>query len=380
MTRMTESTYDGMRQETGIPDLTGILSDDLRNKPASKREARQKGCPDYRGLLHMGLNENAFGMAPSAKKAAIDAAMKGNYYEDFMSRDLKKQIAETLHVNPEGIMTGAGSSPLIEYLGQAFLNPGDEVLMCRTFYAFVDMAQMRSAKEVIVPLTKDYRYNLPGMLSAVTEKTKMAVITNPNNPTGQYVSCDEIRNFIEALPKNIVVVVDEAYIQFATAPDCRTVLSLIDEFPDHPIIVLRTFSKYYGMAGLRAGFLVTQPAILDWLDAVSESETSLTAQAAAEAALKEQDYYRDCKRKIVEGIDYITRELTALGCDVFPTQTNFIMFDPHEDPQVIRQKLIERGILIATPMFCRVTVGTMDDNRAFIACMKDILKELRKAA
>ncbi|MCH4190698.1 MAG: histidinol-phosphate aminotransferase family protein [Butyrivibrio sp.] len=351
-----------------------IFSRSVLEKPESQRASRSNASLDLTRLMRLGWNENPYGMAPEVLKTIQEAARKGHLYQDFWCRDVKKAIADFYGMTPENVIMGAGSSPLIEMTGQAFINPGDEVLMCPTFAAFNDMTEVRLGRVVTVPLKENKGYDLNGLLKAVTPRTKMVVICNPNNPTGQYIPYEEIVSFMEKLPEDIVVFFDEAYIEFATAPDCRSAVPLISQMPDKPIIVSRTFSKYYGMAGVRCGYLLCSRELAAGISRIPGSWVSRDAQAGAVAALKEQKYYQSTKKQIVEGVAYLERELAALGCTVYHTQTNFIMFDPHIDCEKVREEIIERGILISIPMLCRVSVGTETENEYFIQCMKDILK------
>lgn len=359
-------------------DTEKIFSKVVLTKPESQRASHssKQAMPDH--LVRMGLNENPYGMAPKVLEAINESAKYSNQYPDFLTRKLKESLADFYHVTPDYIVTGSGSSPMIELTGEAFLNPDDEVLMCPTFGAFTDMAEVRLSKSVIVPLLPDKRYDLDGLLKAVTPKTKMVVICNPNNPTGQYRSYDDIKAFIEKLPKTVVVFMDEAYIEYATAPDCRSMLPLVTEMPDRPIVISRTFSKYYGMAGIRAGYVICQPEIAAGYQKLPFSMVPKPAQDGAIVALGEQDFYQEAKKKAVAGLRYLEDELEKLGCEVWRTQSNFILFDPHCDCAYVKDALLERGVQIASPMLLRVSVGTQENNEYFIRCMREILAEVNK--
>ncbi|MCM1090530.1 MAG: histidinol-phosphate aminotransferase family protein [Butyrivibrio sp.] len=357
-----------------------IFSNNVLEKPETKRAARSNAMLDISKLIRMGWNENPYGMSPKTLEANLEAAQKGNFYQDFWCRDMKNKIAEVQNVSVKNLVVGAGSSPLIEIVGQAFLNPEDEVLMCPTFAAFIDMAEINLGNVVVVPLCEDMSYNLDGLAEAVTPKTKMIVVCNPNNPTGGYLSYNKIVEFINKVPKDVVLLFDEAYIEFATAPDCKSTIPLVFEMTDRPIIVMRTFSKYYGMAGVRAGYIVANEELVAGITKVPGSWIPAAAQASVVAALSEPEYYLECKRKIVEGREYLTTEMAQLGCKVYPSQSNFIMFDPHCDCAMVREKLIEKGILISAPLFCRVSVSTRENNELFIKYLKEILDEAKAAA
>lgn len=356
-----------------------IFSKAVLEKPESKRSASTTFLTNeqFDSRIRMGWNENPYGMAPGALKALECAAEHSAWYENFFATDLKQELADKYDLKIQNIITGAGSSPLIQLAGEAFLNPGDEVLLCPTFAAFYDMAQTYLAKLVMVPLKEDMGYDLEGLKKAVTDHTKMIVITNPNNPTGQYIPYDTLRDFIVSLPKDIVIFIDEAYIEFATAEDCQTVMPLIREMPDRPIIVSRTFSKYYGMAGVRAGWIAAQEDLIAGIEKLPESFVSREGQAAAIAALHETEFYEESRQKIIAGARYLEAEMQKLGCKVWPTQTNFILFDPHVDCAEVKNRLYEKGIHISAPGLDRVSVSTPENNELFIRILSEVIKELK---
>ena len=189
-------------------NIEKIFSKSVLEKPETKRASRSNATLDLSKLRRMGWNENPYGMSPKALEANIEAAKKGNFYQDFWCRDMKKAIADLHGISTSNLVVGAGSSPLIEITGTAFLNPEDEVLMCPTFAAFIDMAEIRLGKVVTVPLCDDMSYNLDGLAEAITDKTKMIVICNPNNPTGGYLPYDKIVEFVNKVPKDIVILFD----------------------------------------------------------------------------------------------------------------------------------------------------------------------------
>lgn len=352
-----------------------IFSKNVLEKPETKRASRNAGKIDFSKLRRMGYNENPYGMPESVFEAMSLANQKGYNYPDFVCGKLRQALADYYDVTFDSVICGAGSSALITMVGQAFLNPEDEVILCPTFAAFNDMIEIARAKTITVPLTEDKGYDLDGIYNAITDKTKMIIICNPNNPTGQYLSYDSIEAFIQKIDKNIVVIIDEAYIELATAEDCKTMIPLVKKYPDRPIVVMRTFSKYYALAGIRVGYVICNEEIAQGINTIPGSSVSCGAQAAALQALKEQEYYQSTKEKIVTGARYIEEELRKLGCDVWTTQTNFILFDPHMDCEDVRTKLIEKGVHISTPMLDRVSVSTKENNEYFIQCMKEIIEE-----
>lgn len=244
-------------------DINKIFSRNVLEKPDSKRASLVKSDLDFSRLIRMGWNENPYGMSPKALEASKKAAETAHLYQDFWCRELKKTIADFYQLETDNVCTGAGSSPLIETVGQAFLNPGDQVIMCPTFAAFLDMVGIRMAELIQVPLLEDKTYNLEGILDAITDRTKLIVVTNPNNPTGTYAGYDKIREFVKKVPDDVVILFDEAYMEFSTAADCRSAYPLIKEMPQKAIVVMKTFSKYYGMAGVRCGYLLAGSEIVE---------------------------------------------------------------------------------------------------------------------
>lgn len=355
-----------------------LFSKDVLAKPASKRAIRNSMPIRYTGFARMGYNENPYGMAESVKEVIRDAIEYGHFYPEFQYDTLRAALAEKYNMKPSNFVIGEGSSDLINIVGQAFLNPGDEVIICPTFYAFNDMAEIGRAKLITVPLLEDKRYDLDGIYNAITDKTKIIVITNPNNPTGQYVGIDAIHDFVAKIPDNIVVFIDEAYIDFATAPDCKSAVGLVEEFPEKPIIVMRTFSKYYALAGVRIGYLLCSEQVAAGILIVPISTVSQLSQRAALQSLKEEAFYQASREKIVEGVRYLEKELERLGCKVYPSQSNFIMFEPYCDYIELQDALLEKKIHIAIPMMNRVTASTKENNEYFIQCMEEILPRLRK--
>lgn len=360
-------------------NIEKMMSEGAAKKPASKRASIAMANVDFSKLIRMGFNEHPYGMSPKALEVMEAETAKSNFYGDFGKAAVKKALAEFYGLETKNVYVSAGSSPIIETIGCVFLNPGDEVLMCPTFAAFIDMAQIRQAVPVIVPLHEDMTYDLDGLYDAITDKTKIIVICNPNNPTGTYVGKKKIIDFIKKIPDNILVLMDEAYLEFATAEDCSSMYPLISEMPDKPVIVLKTFSKYYGMAGVRIGYALAAPEIIAALDKCPGVLVSKAGQAGAIAALADQNYYAEVKKKIVEGMTYLEKEMEALGCTVYHSQTNFILFDPHVDAGLVRTRMMEEGIMISAPGICRVSVSTMDNNELFIKTLKKIIAENEQA-
>lgn len=313
----------------------------------------------------------------SGEEAALEDSMAGShFYPDFAAVLLKQKVAEQYGLKAENVLTGAGSSAMINMIGLTFLDDGDEVLFSApTYGAFADMAYLNGGVPVSVPVTEEQKFNLPAMKEKIGEKTKIVVICNPNNPTGTYVPIGELEAFADTLPEDVLLVMDEAYMEFATEPDCCSMVDYMKAHPEKPILVLRTFSKYYAMAGLRVGYALGSEELIGIMRKCSASwNLNVCAQKAAVAGLADQEYYQEQKAKIVEGREYLEKEMAALGCRVYPSQSNFIYFDTGKDPAWIQEQLMEKGIRIGAFEMSRVSVGTMEECKLYIKALKEILE------
>lgn len=398
-----------------MKNVTALLRDSMKVKPASKRGARQKTSTP-KGVTRLNFNENNYGPAPEVTKLLIDSIGRVNEYQDFFAIDLKQKIADFYGLDktaeaasetnefgenskPEDyVIIGAGSSAVIDMLGEIFINPGDEVVYCMPSYeSFPDMVNDYGGKRVEIPLTADYHFGLDGMYEAVTEKTKLVVVVNPNNPTGTYINGAKIEEFIRKVhekaarlhpddDQDVVVIVDEAYYEYVDDPTHYSMIEMVQKGYDRPLIVQRTFSKAYGLAGLRIGYAITQPALADAIMKACQAwNYSGPGLLACEAALDYQDYIKKVKALNIENRNYVADELKQLGFEVVPPAANFIFFGIPEDataeerekmdPVRVKNELAERKILIGAPNgHNRVSIGTAEECKMFIAAMKEIVR------
>lgn len=398
-----------------MKNVTALLRDSMKVKPASKRGARQKTSTP-KGVTRLNYNENNYGPAPEVTKLLIDSIGRVNEYQDFFAIDLKQKIADSYGLDktakaasetnefgedskPEDyVIIGAGSSAVIDMLGEIFINPGDEVVYCMPSYeSFPDMVNDYGGKRVEIPLTADYHFDLDGMYEAVTEKTKLVVVVNPNNPTGTYINGSKIEEFIRKVhekaarlhpddDQDVVVVVDEAYYEYVDDPTHYSMIEMVQKGYDRPLIVQRTFSKAYGLAGLRIGYAITQPALADAIMKACQAwNYSGPGLLACETALDYQDYIKKVKALNIENRNYVAEELKKLGFEVVPPAANFIFFGIPEDataeqrekmdPVRVKNELAERKIMIGAPNgHNRVSIGTAEECKLFIAAMKEIVR------
>lgn len=360
-------------------EVKELLKNCMKLKPASTRASRSRSSSTPAGIIRMLYNENNFGMSPSALKILTDTAAMANRYPDFYAVSLKEAVAKHYGLQFDNVVTAAGSSAIIDMIGSIFLNNGDEVVYgSPTFGAFPDMASDNGAVRVPVPLNDAYEFDLDAIYEKISEKTKMVVICNPNNPTGSAVDSRKLEEFIEKVPGHVIVIIDEAYIEYADRENVYSMIKLFQEGKvKKPLIILKTFSKIYGMAGARAGYAITIPEITDQLFKSSHAwNLSYSGNLAAAAALQNDDaYIAEVRKKSIAERNYLQDSLTKLGCMVVPSQTNFIYFDSHIDPEKLSEELAKRNILIggAYDGKSRVSLSTHEDNVRFIQTVKEVL-------
>lgn len=329
--------------------------------------------------VKLASNENPFGFSP-AVKAAVDAHLSCmNRYPEPVAHSLVSGLARKYGVAFHNIVLGNGSDDIIALLAHGFMNPGDEAVMPLPSFLMYEIC-VKTAKgvPVMVPLT-DFSTNLDGLLAAVTPKTKMIFITNPFNPTGATLTRDEFTAFADKVPDNVLIIVDEAYIEFVR--DKTVYNSLEPPLSDPRIVTLRTFSKAYGLAGFRIGYGVMDPEVAEILNRIRQPfNVNTLAQVAAEAALGDEDFLAASIRRTREGIDDLSRELGLLGVRVLPTQANFLMADLGRDATAVFEKMLHKGVIVRSmasygfDTFLRINTGTPEENRACIMALKDVLE------
>ena len=339
-------------------------------------------------IIKLASNENPLG--PSTKAlAAIRKAEKSLFlYPDGASVSLRTAVARKAGVAPERVIIGAGSDELIELLGKTFLNPEDSIVVSEHAFIRYRMAgELMGAEVVIVPM-RHYTHDLSAMAAAVREDTKLLFIANPNNPTGTYNTQSELSGLLkqvallnERRERPVLVVVDEAYYEYAKAlqGDYPVTLRLQKEFPN--LVILRTFSKAHALAGLRVGYAFADPQIIDALDRVRPPfNISVLGQAGAEASLKDEAHLRQAVRLVVTERKKVLPALSRLGVPVIPSCGNFILLDlsPRKGAEVF-ETLLDRGIIVRStdeygfPHHIRVTYGLPKENQAFLKALKEVL-------
>ncbi len=342
--------------------------------------ARELGV-DPRTIVKLASNENPLGPSPKAIQAMRAAAEDTHLYPDGGGFYLCKAIAAKLGLALENVILGNGSNEVIEFLGHAFLDLDDDVVTSQ--YAFIVyklIATSFGARTIETP-SPDFQQDLEAMLDAITPKTRIVFIPNPNNPTGTLISQREIDRFMSRVSENIIVVFDEAYFEFLDHPP--NTLQFVRD--DRNVVVLRTFSKIHGLAGLRVGYGVARPDLIEVLHKTRQPfNINSIAQAGALAALKDEAHQRETKRVIDEGFAYLQEQFTEMKVRFVPGVANFLMVNVGDGPAVF-QKLLARKVIVR-PLkgynlseWVRISVGTMEQNRKCIAALKQILRKDRQA-
>jgi histidinol-phosphate aminotransferase len=297
-----------------------------------------------------------------------------NRYPDGSCLFLKNAIAEKLAIHPDEILVGNGSNEIIELAVRTFLKPEDEAIMAHpSFIVYSMIVQAAGGKNIIVPL-KDFRHDLDAMAWRITEKTKIIFIASPNNPTGTINTNDEMDSFMEKVPEGILVVVDEAYHEYVVSPNYADNRKYIRQKKD--IIVLRTFSKIYGLAALRIGYGFAKKAIISEMNKVRQPfNVNGLAQKAAISALKDEKHITKTMRINERGKKYLYRELKTMRLNYIPTEANFIyiILDDNNAHQLYNS-LLKKGVIIRPmgPHEIRITVGLPEENRRLIEALKTV--------
>jgi histidinol-phosphate aminotransferase len=343
-------------------------------KPAEELD-RELGI---QGSIKLASNENPLGPSPKAVEAMRRALESVNVYPDGASFYLRRALASKLGVDGEQIVFGAGGDEILELLAKVLLGPGDEcVFAWPSFAMYPIVVQGMGARSLRVPLDAGLVHDLPALAKAVTPRSKLLFVCNPNNPTGTSVGAEAFDRFVASLPASLVLAIDEAYVDFARRSDFPDSLAWLRRRPG--TLVLRTFSKISGLAGVRIGYGVADPELAGYLQRARHPfNVSRLAEAAALAALDDDDFRERTQRNNAEGIEYLTRELRALGIEVWPSDANFLLCraGAGTPEQLLREGVIVRPLgAFGMPEHMRISVGLPKQNARLI----EALRRLREA-
>ncbi|OGR10377.1 MAG: histidinol-phosphate transaminase [Desulfobacterales bacterium RIFOXYA12_FULL_46_15] len=330
-------------------------------------------------IIKLASNENPLGFSPKVFDA-VNAHIKDmNRYPESSGYLLNRKLSRKFNVSSENIVLGNGSDDIIALLSHGFLNPGDEALMpLPSFLMYEISVKTAKGNPVMVPLV-NFSTNLKGVVERISPKTRMIFITNPFNPTGSTISFSEFNDFVSLVPENIIIIVDEAYIEFVR--DETVYDSLKNPLADPRIVTLRTFSKVYGLAGFRVGYGIMDSEIAEVLNKIRQPfNVNTLAQVAAVAGLEDEAFYRQTVKTVHEGLDYLFVELDRLGLRCLPTQSNFLMVDLKTDATKVFEEMLKLGVIVRSMKsygfntFLRITAGTKEENIILIDTLKKVIQ------
>ncbi|GIW39610.1 MAG: histidinol-phosphate aminotransferase 2 [Candidatus Binatia bacterium] len=331
-----------------------------------------------RDSIKLASNENPLGPSPRALEAVRESLGELHRYPEGDAFVLRRKLAARLGVSPEALVFGHGSNEVLELVVRAFLSPGEEAVVAEgTFLIYRLIVQAAGGRVRSVPL-REFTHDLEGMAEAVGKGTKLVFVANPNNPTGTIVRREEWRRFLEKLPGHVVVVVDEAYGEYVEDPEFPDALAATRE---KPVLVLRTFSKIYGLAGLRLGYGVGPPGLVEFLERVRQPfNVGTLAQVAAAAALEDHEHVERSKRLNREGMCRLAEGFRRLGLFWVPSQANFVLVRVGDGARIY-ERLLRRGVIVRPmaaygfPEFVRVTVGVPEENERLLRSLEEVLRE-----
>ncbi len=342
-------------------------------KPIEEVE-REYGVRDS---VKLASNENSLGPSPKAIEAMRAAAADVHYYPDGGAFYLRRALAERLGVPDDWLMFGNGSNELIELLVRAFVFEHDEAVVAEHAFVIYRMAVQAQGGRTPTVAARDYGHDLEAMAAAITPATRVVFLANPNNPTGTVFLAEEWRRFLEAIPPRVLVVMDEAYAEYVT--DAEYPDSIAAARAGRPVVVLRTFSKIYGLAGLRIGYAVASPEILDVMNRLrAPFNVNLLAQRAALAALDDSSHLERTREMNAAGMRLLSEGLSALGVGFVPSSANFLLVRVG-DVDAVNEGLLRRGVIVrpvgvyGLPEHVRVTIGSAEENQRFLEALAAVL-------
>lgn len=363
-----------------IPENIEAIKPYPPGKPLEELE-REYGITDS---IKLASNENAWGPSPKAVAALSSELLNLHRYPDGSCFYLAEAIAKNTGATTSEIVLGNGSNEIIEFLVKAFVTEGDEVISSHpSFLMYQKFVQVRGGINHVVPLS-GMHHDLTAIEEKISTKTKLIFIDNPNNPTGMALGLEELHEFLARVPEHVVVVLDEAYVDFMKEEMKPEPLNLIRNNNGLPgVVFLRTFSKVYGLPGLRVGFGLMPREIATCLHKVRQPfNINQMAQIGALAALEDEDYYNLTLERTKEGLAFLSDGASKLGCICYPTETNFFLIDVKGDADKLYQAMLYEGVIVRSMSaygfadFIRITVGTKEENSRFLKSLKKCLSEL----
>lgn len=346
-------------------------------KPVSEI-ARQFGLEES-AIVKLASNENPLGMSPKAKAAMLAAADDLGRYPDPNGFELKAALSSRLDVPADWITLGNGSNDILELVAHAFLTAGTSSVYAQYSFAVYALATQATGAASKVVAARDYGHDLDAMLAAIDDSTRVVFVANPNNPTGTFLTGEDLGRFIAAVPPRVVVVLDEAYNEYLAADQQYDAMALVRKHAN--LLVSRSFSKAYGLAGLRVGYGVAQPALTDLLNRIRQPfNVNTLAQAAAVASLSDADFLQQTAQTNRDGMIQLEAGLRALGLSWVPSSGNFLLVEVGDQAAALNIELLKRGVIVrpvgnyGLPRHLRVSVGTTAENAAFLRVLPEAMR------
>ena len=347
--------------------------------------ARELGIPED-SIIKLASNENPLGPSPAAVAAMQRALQDVWLYPDGNGHDLKAAIARHHGVGMDQVTLGNGSNDLLVLLAEAFLTPQSSAVYSQYAFAIYGLAiQATGARSNVAPAlpaghAMAFGHDLAAMRAAIDADTRVVYIANPNNPTGTWVDEAALRAFLDAVPAHVIVVLDEAYFEYSRRVDCPDGMALLDKYPN--LVVLRTFSKAHGLAGVRVGYGISRPDVAEMLNRVRQPfNVNIPALAGAQAALADTEQPRRAQQLVEEGLKQLGTALPPLGLKVYPSAGNFVLVDTGGGGRLVYEKLLRHGVIVrpvggyGLPGCLRITIGTAEQNETLIRALAAVMKE-----
>jgi histidinol-phosphate aminotransferase len=336
---------------------------------------RELGIDD---VIKLASNENSLGPSPKAIEAMREAASRMHIYPDGNSYELKMALSSRLGLTTSHLILGNGSDELLELIAKAFLEEGQETIYGHpSFSEYEFVTLLMGGKGIPVPL-RDFAMDLEAIAGAVTERTRLIFLCTPNNPTGKIIKQKDLDSFLESLRDDIIVILDQAYLEYVEDPEHPNGLEEVKAGKN--LILLRTFSKAYGLAGLRVGYGISTPEIIGYLNRVKEPfNVNLMGQVAALASLEDEEHLNASVGLVAKEKAYLYSELEKRGITYVPSETNFIFMDVKMNSKEFFEKMLRKGVIIRTgdifgyPTFIRITIGTRQENQRFLNALDEVI-------
>ncbi|MEX3762903.1 histidinol-phosphate transaminase [Paraburkholderia phenoliruptrix] len=361
------------------PSYVRAIAPYIAGKPISE-VAREFGLDEAK-IVKLASNENPLGMPESAQRAMAQAASELGRYPDANAFELKTALGERYGVPSDWITLGNGSNDILEIAAHAFVEKGQSIIYAQYSFAVYALAtQGLGARAIVVPAVK-FGHDLDAMLAAITDDTRLIFVANPNNPTGTFIEGPKLEAFLDKVPRHVAVVLDEAYTEYLPAEKRYDSIEWVRRYPN--LLVSRTFSKAFGLAGLRVGFAIAQPQLTDLLNRLRQPfNVNTLAQAAAIAALNDKVFLEKSAALNAQGYRRLTEAFDKLGLEYVPSDGNFVLVRVGDDDAAgnrVNLELLKQGVIVrpvgnyGLPQWLRVTIGLPEENEAFIAALEKTL-------